>query len=85
VARQNCSLTFEVQAYSREGKLMRAAVQEASANLEPESYERVIKQGVPMKVPIRLVPGNYVLHLGVRDNHTGLFGTAEIPVNIGKN
>jgi len=85
VARKNCSLNFEIQAYTREGKFVRAAVQEAKANLEPESYARVIKQGVPMKVPISLPPGSYVLHLGVRDNHTGLFGTAEIPVDVGKN
>jgi VWFA-related protein len=84
VARQNCSLNFEVQAYTREGKLAGAAVQEANADLEPQTYARVLKQGVPMKVPISLAPGNYVLHLGVRDNHTGLFGTAEIPVEIGK-
>jgi VWFA-related protein len=85
VARQNVSLNFEVQAYSREGKLVKAAVQAANADLEPQSYERVLKQGVPMKVPISLAPGSYILHLGVRDNHTGLFGTAEIPVDIGKN
>ena len=85
VARQNCSLNFEVQAYTREGKLAGAAVQEANADLEPQTYERVLKQGVPMKVPISLAPGNYVLHLGVRDNHTGLFGTSKIPVEIVKN
>lgn len=85
VARQNCSLNFEVQAYTREAKLVKAAVQEANADLEPESYGRVLKQGIPMKVPISLPPGSYVLHLGVRDNHTGLFGTAEIPVDVGKN
>jgi VWFA-related protein len=85
VARKNCNLNFEIQAYTREGKFVRAAVQEAKADLELQSYERVLKQGVPMKVPITLSPGNYVLHLGVRDNHTGLFGTAQIPVEIGKN
>jgi hypothetical protein len=85
VARQNCSLNFEVQAYTRDGKLAKAAVQEANADLEPQTYERVLKQGVPMRVPITLAPGNYVLHLGVRDNHTGLFGTAEVPVDVGKN
>jgi VWFA-related protein len=85
VARQNCSLNFEVQAYTREAKLVKAAVQEANADLEPKSYGRVLKLGIPMKVPISLPPGSYVLHLGVRDNHTGLFGTAEIPVEVGKN
>ncbi len=85
VARRNCSLNFEVQAYTREGKLVKAAVQEASADLEAESYARVVKSGIPMKVPISLPPGSYVLHLGVRDKHTGLFGTAEIPIGIGEN
>lgn len=84
VARQNCSLNFEIQAYTRDAKLVKAAVQEANADLEPQSYERVLKQGIPMKVPIKLPPGSYVLHLGVRDNHTGLFGTAEISVDVGK-
>jgi hypothetical protein len=62
--------------------LAKAAVQAANADLEPETYERIRKQGVPMKVPIRLAPGQYFLHLGVRDNHTGLFGTAELRVDI---
>jgi hypothetical protein len=35
-----------------------------------------------MKVLISLAPGQYSLHLGVRDNHTGLLGTAELPVDI---
>ncbi len=82
VARQSCSLNFEVQAFTPDGKLAKAAVQAANADLEPETYERIRKQGVPMKVPIRLAPGQYFLHLGVRDNHTGLFGTAELRVDI---
>jgi len=85
LAGKNCDLNFEVQAYTRDGKFVKAAVQQANADLSLESYERVIKQGIPMKVPISLVPGNYVLHLGVRDNHTGLFGTSKIPVEIAKN
>jgi hypothetical protein len=85
VARQNCNLSFEVQAFSPEGKLVRAEVQSANADLEPETYERVRRTGIPMKVPISLPPGRYMLHLGVRDNHTGLIGTARIPVEIGKN
>ncbi len=82
VARQSCSLSFEVQAYKRDGKLAKAAVQTANADLEPPTYERIRKMGVPMKVAISLAPGQYSLHLGVRDNHTGLFGTAELPVEI---
>ena len=82
VARQSCSLTFEVQAYNEDGKLVKAEVESANANLEPETYARVRKQGVPMKVPISLPPGRYVLHVGVRDNHTGLIGTAKLPLEF---
>lgn len=82
VARQRCSLTFEVQAFSAEGKLVKAEVQSADAQLEPATFERVRRQGVPMKVPITLLPGRYLLRVGVRDNRTGLFGTAELPLTV---
>lgn len=84
VARQNCNLSFEVQAFSPEGKLVKAEVQSANADLAPETYDRVRKQGIPMKVPITLPPGRYLLHLGVRDNHTGLLGTARLAVEVGQ-
>jgi hypothetical protein len=35
-----------------------------------------------MSVPIRLAPGKYILRLGVRDNLTGLFGTADLPLEV---
>jgi VWFA-related protein len=84
VARQSCSLNFEVQAYTPEGKLVKAEVQSANALLEPATYERVRHQGIPMKVPITLPAGRYLLHLGVRDNRTGLFGTSELALEITK-
>jgi len=82
VARQQCSLNFEVQAFTPQGKLVKAEVQSANAELEQSTYERLLRQGVPMKVPIKLEPGTYLLKLGVRDNRTGLFGTAELPITI---
>lgn len=82
--REYCSLQFEVQAFSKEGKLVRAEVQSAEAPLKAATYDRVRKQGIPMSVPIKLPPGDYTLKLGVRDNRTGLFGTAELPIQIAK-
>ena len=38
-----------------------------------------------MQVPIKLPVGRYNLRLGVRDNLTGLFGTAELPIEVGAN
>jgi VWFA-related protein len=77
-----CMLQFEVQAFTAEGKRVRAEVQTAEASLPAPTYERVSKQGLPMSVPIRLTPGKYILRLGVRDNLTGLFGTADLAVEV---
>ncbi|GAC1430818.1 MAG: hypothetical protein NVS1B11_05820 [Terriglobales bacterium] len=77
-----CTLRFEVQSFSTDGKLVKAEVQTAEAPLRAETYDRIQKQGLPMSVEIKLPPGHYRLRLGVRDNHTGFFGTAELPVDI---
>ena len=77
-----CDLEFQVQAYTPDGKLVRAEVQTAEAPLKPGTFERIQKNGLPMPVPMRLEAGDYVLRLGVRDNRTGQFGTAELPVSI---
>jgi VWFA-related protein len=77
-----CSLRFEVQAFTRQGKLVKVEVQSAEASLPAPTYERVRKQELPMNVPIRLLSGKYILRLGVRDNLTGLFGTAELALDI---
>lgn len=76
------ALQFEVQAFNSEGKLVKAEVQTAEASLPEPTYERVTKQGLPMSVPIRLTPGKYLLRLGVRDNATGLFGTADLALDV---
>jgi VWFA-related protein len=77
-----CMLQFEVQAFTPEGKRVKAEVQTAEASLPAPTYERVSKQQLPMSVPIRLAPGKYVLRLGVRDNLTGLFGTADLALEV---
>ena len=76
------TLQFEVQAFTPEGKLVKAEVQTAEASLPEPTYERVRKQELPMNVPIRLAPGKYILRLGVRDNLTGLFGTADLALEV---
>ena len=76
------TLQFEVQAFTPEGKLVKAEVQTAEASLPEPTYERVRKQELPMNVPIRLAPGKYILRIGVRDNLTGLFGTADLALEV---
>jgi VWFA-related protein len=77
-----CMLQFEVQAFTPEGKRVKAEVQTAEASLPEPTFERVSKQELPMSVPIRLAPGKYILRLGVRDNLTGLFGTADLALEV---
>lgn len=79
-----CNLEFQVQAFTTDGKLVKAEVQQAEAPLKPETFDRILKTGLPMPVPIKLTPGQYILHLGVRDNRTGQFGTSELPLTIGE-
>ena len=78
----HCTLQFEVQAFTPEGKRVKAEVQTAEASLPQPTYERVSKQALPMQVPIRLAPGKYILRIGVRDNNTGLFGTADLALDV---
>jgi VWFA-related protein len=78
----HCMLQFEVQAFTLEGKRVKAEVQTAEASLPQPTYERVSEQELPMSVPIRLAPGKYILRLGVRDNLTGLFGTADLALEV---
>ncbi len=77
-----CNLEFQVQAFTEDGKLAKAEVQQAEAPLKPETFARIEKSGLPMPISVKLLPGNYMLRLGVRDNRTGLFGTTELPLNV---
>src|SRR5467141_912266 len=79
-----CNLEFQVQAFTPAGKLVKAEVQQAEAPLKPETFDRIQKSGLPMPVSIKLAPGQYLLHLGVRDNRTGQFGTSDLPLTIGE-
>jgi VWFA-related protein len=77
-----CNLEFQIQAFTADGKLVKAEVQEADASLKPETFARIQQSGLPMPVTIKLSAGNYTLRLGVRDNRTGFFGTAELPLVV---
>src|SRR5260370_19497937 len=44
-----CNLNFEVQAFTPEGKLVKAEVQTAEAALPPKAFERLQKQGLPIQ------------------------------------
>ena len=50
--------------------------------MNPEAYEKVMKSYFPCRDDLSLPPGDYILRLGVRDNETGLIGTATATLTI---
>jgi hypothetical protein len=57
-------------------KPLATEAQKMGGALNAETYEKVMKGFFPCSDQFSLQPGNYVLRLGVRDNETGLIGTA---------
>jgi VWFA-related protein len=50
--------------------------------MNAEAYEKVMKSYFPCRDQLTLQPGSYVLRLGVRDNETGLIGTATATLTV---
>lgn len=80
---QKCNLDFLIAAYSPSGEMVNHVYQTLDANLRPETYARVRKDGLPYKAHLELPPDNYILRIAVRDNRTGQLGTLEIPMLLG--
>ncbi len=79
---QESNLDFLVVAFDPEGKGVASGYQTLETRLPPERYEWVKQNGLPFILPLELAPGRYQLRLVVRDNRTGLVGTADAPVTV---
>jgi VWFA-related protein len=75
-------LEFQVGAFAPDGKLVRLETQTAQAVLRNETYQQFIKTGIPVRVPILLKSGKYLLRVAARDNRNGHIGTLDVPLNI---
>lgn len=75
-------LEFQVGAFAPDGKLVRLETQTAQAALRSETYQQFIKTGIPVRVPILLKSGKYLLRVAARDNRNGHIGTLDVPLNI---
>lgn len=79
---QHAQVDCVVQAYSAKGKLIKTEASTVNASLKPDTYNQVMRTGFPCKHLIDLPPGSYYLRLGVRDDRTGLMGTANGRVTV---
>jgi hypothetical protein len=81
-ATYHSDLEFQVGAFASDGKLIRMESQKAEGNLSPEDYEKLVKNGIPVKVAMTLKPGKYTARVAVRDNLNGNLGTLDMPLTV---
>lgn len=79
---QHAQVVCVVQAYNSKGKLIKTEGGTITASLKPDTYSKVMRSGFPCKQLIELPPGSYLLRFGVRDDSTGLIGTANGKVTV---
>lgn len=63
-------------------KPVKAEANKFEGPMRPEAYDKVMRGFFPCQEEIDLPPGDYFLRLGVRDNSTGLIGTATAQVKV---
>ena len=75
---------FLVAAFRPDGKVAKSLNHTVGRVFSPETYARVFEGGLPYEMELELEPGSYQLRLIVRDNRTGLVGTADVPLTVSK-
>lgn len=76
------SMDFQVGAFTPAGKLEKIESQTAEANLQFQTYQQLLKNGIPVKIPIQLKPGQYMLRVAARDNRNGRMGSLDVPLTL---
>jgi VWFA-related protein len=79
---QHASVDCAVEVYSKKGESKGVRGNTFNADLPPEQYQLVMQKFLPCNQALDLPAGEYVLRLGVRDNHTGMIGTANASVTV---
>jgi len=79
---QHASIDCAAQAYTTKGNPVQTRANTFNAGLKAEQFQLVMQRFFPCNQALSLVPGDYVLRLGVRDNATGLIGTANARVTV---
>jgi len=82
--RRRFDADFLVAAFRPDSKVAKSLNHTVGAPLSAQSYARALEQGLPYEMKLELEPGSYQLRLIVRDNRTGLLGTADVPLIVSK-
>jgi len=79
---QHASLDCAVRPFTSKGNPLQPQAQTFNAGLKPEDFQTVMQRFFPCSQSLDLAAGEYVLRLAVRDNATGLIGTASAKVTV---
>jgi VWFA-related protein len=79
---QHASVNCAVEAYSAKGERVKKDGTTLTAALQPDVYDKVVREGFSCQEKLTLPAGEYTLRLGVRDNATGAIGTADAKVSV---
>jgi len=81
---ERVNLLCAVRAYSVKdlNKPVKSEGNRLAGSLRPDAFTKVMGGFFPCQEQVELPPGKYVLRLGVRDNSTGLIGTANATVQV---
>jgi VWFA-related protein len=79
---EHASIDCAVQPFTAKGSPLQPQAQTFAAGLKPEDFQTVMQRFFPCNQSLDLAPGDYVLRLAVRDNATGLIGTASSRVTV---
>jgi len=82
--RHHATVECGVRVFSAKGVPLKTAVLTVEASLKPETFSNVMQNSFPCREEIDLPAGNFTLRLGVRDERTGLIGSANAQVTIAK-
>jgi hypothetical protein len=74
------AVEFHVAAYGADRKMAGQKDVAIKPTLKPADFTRIQQQGLPYHVDVELAPGRYTLRLGVVDQHSGIIGTADLPL-----
>lgn len=73
-------LSFHVAAYEPDGRLRTHKDASVTVPLTTQAYAAILQQGLPLQTQLEVSPGKYQLRVAVRDLHTGLIGTVDVPL-----
>ena len=81
---QAVNMECAVRVFSRKNpdKPVATEAQKMGGALNADAYAKIMKGFFPCRDALALQPGDYLLRLGVRDNVTGLIGTANASLTI---